>query len=202
MAKQSRNSGKSSSGRRGGSGGIGKLILGMFLGAAFTILTIAAWMRFGKPPVAVSDAASLWEPLVASVPTNARAKSEAKTPPFPASEDVFEAAAKTYSRNCVSCHGAPGQSSATGRAMSPRAPQFFSPADKTALAGQQPGEIYWKTAYGIRRTGMPAFGKTLTDSQLWQISLLLQASSSDLPDPVRNLLTEGLPAPQPTEVHP
>ncbi|MEG9432972.1 c-type cytochrome [Terriglobus sp. ADX1] len=200
MAKQSRNSGRSS--RRGGNGGTGKLILGMLLGAILTLATIAAWMRFGKPPVAVSDAASLWEPLVASVPANARAKSEAKTPPFPASEDTFEAAARLYRQQCVSCHGAPGQSSATGRAMSPRAPQFFSPQDKSVLAGQKPGEIYWKTAYGIRRTGMPAFGKTFTDTQLWQISLLLQASNGELPDPVRNLLTEGLPPLQPTEIKP
>ncbi|WP_052200397.1 cytochrome c [Terriglobus sp. TAA 43] len=200
MAKQSRNSGRSS--RRSGGNGIGKFILGMLLGAALTLLTIAAWMRFGKPPVAVSDAASLWEPLVASVPANARAKAEAKTPPFPASEDTFEAAAKLYRQQCASCHGAPGQSSATGRAMSPRAPQFFSPQDKSVLASQKPGEIYWKTAYGIRRTGMPAFGKTFTDTQLWQISLLLQASNSELPDPVRNLLTEGLPPLQPTEIKP
>jgi mono/diheme cytochrome c family protein len=35
------------------------------------------------------------------------------------------------------------------------------------------GETYWKAKNGIRLTGMPGYGDTLTDSQLWQVSLLL-----------------------------
>ena len=191
---------KGRSGKKGSSGG--RLLLGMVLGVGLTLLAIAAWMRFGRPPVGVNDASSLWEPLVDSVPANARARAEAKTPPFPASEDVFEAGAVVYRQHCVSCHGAPGHDSPTGSSMAPKAAQFFSSHDRAVLADAKPGEIYWKTTYGVRRSGMPAFGHVLTNTQLWQLSLLLQASGGDLPDPVRNLLTEGLPGLQPTEVKP
>lgn len=193
---------KSSGARRSSAGGTAKLLMGVGIGVVITLLGIAAWLRFGNPPVAVRDADSLWEPLVEAVPANARAKAEAKTPPFPASEDAFEAGAKLYRSHCSQCHGSPGHDSITGHNMRPRSPQFFARADHGAIAGESAGELYWKTAYGIRRSGMPAYGRTLTDTQLWQLSLLVAASGDQLPDPVRALLQEGLPPMQPTSLKP
>ena len=34
-------------------------------------------------------------------------------------------------------------------------------------------ETYWKVKNGIRLTGMPGFGDTLPDTEIWQVSLLL-----------------------------
>lgn len=199
MAKQAK---RSAGGRRSASGGAPKLFLGIGIGIVVTLLAMAAWLRFGSPPVAVRDADSLWEPLVEAVPANTRARSEAKTPPFPSSEDAFEAGAKVYRVHCSQCHGSPGRESVLGRNMRPRAQQFFARSDRDALKAQTAGELYWKTAYGIRRSGMPAYGKTLTDTQLWQLSLLLTASGDQLPDPVTALLTEALPPMQPTSIKP
>jgi len=50
------------------------------------------------------------------------------------------------------------------------------------------GETYWKVANGIRLTGMPAFGHTLSDTQMWQVSLLLKNADKELPDPVTRIL--------------
>ena len=36
------------------------------------------------------------------------------------------------------------------------------------------GSIYWKITHGIRFTGMPAFGNTLSDQERWQIALFLK----------------------------
>jgi thiosulfate dehydrogenase len=196
MAKQSR----SNSARRT-SGGFGKLLLGMVIGSGLVIAAIALYFYFGNPPVAVTDSASSWEPLIASVPLRARARASIKTAPFPASEDVFEAAARTYRTQCSTCHGSPGHDAPVGRIMVPRAPQFFA-RDKAATSAQQPGELYWKTAFGIRRSGMPAYTHTLPNTQRWQVSLLLHSAADELPDPVRILLTQGDPAPQPTVVAP
>jgi mono/diheme cytochrome c family protein len=52
------------------------------------------------------------------------------------------------------------------------------------------GETYWKVANGIRLTGMPAFKKTLTDTQMWQVTLLLKNADQQLPDPVTKILTQ------------
>jgi mono/diheme cytochrome c family protein len=177
-------------------------LLGIVIGIGLTLVGIAAYMRFGSPPVAVTDASSLWEPLVASVPLNTRARAEAKSAPFAADEDVFEGAAHTYRAQCANCHGTPGHDAPLGRSMLPHALQFFSPRDAHAIAAESPGELYWKTAHGARRSGMPAYGKTLTDTQLWQLALLLHSTREELPDPVQRILTEGVPPPQPTVVKP
>lgn len=181
---------------------MGKLLFGMLLGVGLVIVAVVAYFYLGNPPVAVTDSGALWEPLIHSVPLHSRSKATIKPPPFPASEDVFEAAATTYRANCVTCHGSPGHDAPTGRIMVPRAPQFFSSRDKKATSTQQPGELYWKTAFGIRGSGMPAYSRTLTDTQLWQLSLLLHSAADELPDPVRTLLTQGDPPPQPTVVRP
>jgi mono/diheme cytochrome c family protein len=35
------------------------------------------------------------------------------------------------------------------------------------------GETYWKVSNGIRLTGMPAFGKSLSERDIWNVSELL-----------------------------
>ena len=201
MAKANRTSAKRPASRRRDLG-IMKFLTGVLAGVTLTLVCLAGYFYFGNPPVAVSDKASLWEPLVSRVPLKARAKADAKPAPFAASEDVFEAAAHTYHVQCAQCHGAPGHESVLGRGMLPRAMQFFSPRDRRATAVQAPGELYWKTAFGVRRSGMPAYNRMLSDTQLWQLSLLLHSAADDLPDPVRAILTEGVPRPQPTVVQP
>ena len=48
------------------------------------------------------------------------------------------------------------------------------------MTDDPPGATYWRTANGIRLTGMPAFDKSLTETQIWQVSLLL-ANANKLP---------------------
>ena len=194
---RSRTAGRNTSPRRSG---LGRLAVAFLLGIVFTWVGIIGYFYLGRPPVSAIEKTAPWEPLL-SVPLKARARDAAKPAPFPASEEVFEAGARTYRAQCVQCHGAPGHDAATGRAMLPRAQQFFSVRDRGTIIVQKPGELYWKTAFGIRRSGMPAYNHTLSDMQLWQVALLLH-SANDLPDPVHTLLTQGLPLQQPTVAQP
>jgi mono/diheme cytochrome c family protein len=52
-----------------------------------------------------------------------------------------------------------------------------------------PGETYWKAANGIRLTGMPAYKGSLSDTQLWQVSLML-ANADKLPPPAKAAVGE------------
>jgi mono/diheme cytochrome c family protein len=62
--------------------------------------------------------------------------------------------------------------------MFPIPPQLW---EKDEMVTDDPaGVTYWKVSNGIRMTGMPAFGETLTPTQMWQISLLL-AKADKLP---------------------
>ena len=57
------------------------------------------------------------------------------------------------------------------------------------VSDDEPGETYWKVANGIRLTGMPAFNQVLTDTEMWQVTLLLKNADQQLPDPVTKILT-------------
>ncbi len=181
-------------------GGTVRLFFAFLLGIVITLTGIVLYFYAGKPPVSATEKAAPWEPLL-NVPIHASARAAAKSAPFPSSEDVFEAGARTYRAQCAQCHGVPGHEAPLGRTMLPHAQQFFSPRDRASTVAEAPGELYWKTAFGLRRSGMPAYNRALSDTELWQLALLLH-SANDLPDPVRTLLTEGMPLPQPTVVQP
>ena len=173
----------------------------MLLGCSLTLAAIPAYFYFGRAPVAVSDKPAVWEHLAEGVAVHRRIRQEARPAPFPAGEDAFEGAARTYRSQCAQCHGTPAQEAAIGAAMVPRAQQFFT-RDRKTTAAQSAGELYWPTAFGIRRSGMPAYRKSLTNTQLWQIALLLHSADQELPDPVRDLLNPTLPATAPTGTAP
>jgi mono/diheme cytochrome c family protein len=98
--------------------------------------------------------------------------------PIPASTENLVAGAKIYKDNCAFCHGFKGQEqNGASKGMFPKPPELFH---GKGVTDDPAGETYWKTANGIRLTGMPAFKKALSDEQMWQVSLLL-AGADKLP---------------------
>jgi mono/diheme cytochrome c family protein len=67
--------------------------------------------------------------------------------------------------------------------MFPRAPQLWAKHKSGAVgvSNDPVGETYWKIKNGIRLTGMPAYEKSLSETQLWQVSLLLSMADKRLP---------------------
>ena len=71
---------------------------------------------------------------------------------------------------CVACHGAPGvEISEMGQGLSPQAPSLVETAGEW-----KPEELFWLTKNGVRMTGMPAWGKTHTDEQIWAVVAFTQ----------------------------
>ena len=66
-------------------------------------------------------------------------------------------------------------------------PQFWITHKNGEMdVGDDPvGETYWKVKNGIRLSGMPAYGKALSETQLWQVSLLLSMANKPLPAEAR-----------------
>ena len=56
------------------------------------------------------------------------------------------------------------------------------------------GETYWKVKNGLRLTGMPAYQKLLSDTEMWQVSLLLKNADQNLSPAVQAILTNPEPA--------
>lgn len=103
-------------------------------------------------------------------------------PPFAASEDVFEAAAPIYRKQCAACHGTPSGKPRTGGA-----PQFWV-SGASGVGHKAPSAIYTAIAKGSPKASGHAFAGKLSSQQIWQLTLLLKEAGSDLPDPVRNLM--------------
>jgi len=178
--------------RRAGGGGWGRFVLGFVAALVVVAAGLAGYLRFGALPVAVADKAFPFEKAIVHVPLNARIDREMKTAPFGTSEDVFEAGAHVYKAECASCHGTPGHDVAFARWMYPSAPQLWKKHARNNVVGvsdDEPGETYWKVANGIRLTGMPSYEHVLTETQMWQVSLLLKNADQPLPDPVMGILT-------------
>ena len=75
-----------------------------------------------------------------------------------------------YDQMCVGCHGAPGISpSEIGEGLNPEPPDLSEVA-----AHMTPSELFWITQNGIKMTGMPAFGPTHSDEELWGIVAFMQ----------------------------
>lgn len=178
---------------RGTGSGFGKVVLGFLLGVIVVVLGVAAYLRWGSPPVATADRPFPFEKAIVSIPLNARIQRQIQQPPFGTSEDVYEGGAKIYKEECAACHGTPGHDVAYAKHMYPPAPQLWKrhpKGDVVGVSDDEPGETYWKVANGIRLTGMPAYNHILTDTQMWQVSLLLKNANQQLPDPVMVILTK------------
>jgi mono/diheme cytochrome c family protein len=68
-----------------------------------------------------------------------------------------------YREICVFCHGAPGtEPSGIGRGLNPEAPNLSEVAGEWSDA-----ELFWILKNGIKMTGMPSFGATYSDHQIW-----------------------------------
>jgi mono/diheme cytochrome c family protein len=179
-----------------------RILLGIVLGLILAPLALLGWFRFGNVPVAVADPPLPHERLLTGVPLEARIDRELiKTPPIQANEDNLVAGAQIYRDQCAACHGFHGKPSSFGAHMFPNAPPLWEMHHHGAetmmgVSDDPPGETYWKVANGIRLTGMPSYKQVLTETQMWQVSLLLANADKPLPPAAVDILRGQPPAAQ------
>jgi mono/diheme cytochrome c family protein len=151
------------------------------------------YLVFGHPPVAATDAPLPLEAAIVRIPLTARIHKEMPSqPPIAADNATLVAGAQIYSDKCAVCHGTPTDPSAIGKNMFPNAPQLWAKHRDgvVGVSDDPPGETYWKVKNGIRLSGMPAYGKALTERQIWQVSLLLSLANKPLPAEATQALTQ------------
>jgi thiosulfate dehydrogenase len=184
-----------------------KFIGGLLLG--FVLLPLGVYLYFagGSAPVATTDSDIPFETFLAHKALNARIKKDMpKNVPIQPNEANYLAGADLYKQHCAVCHGVPlTPKSATATGMYPRPPLLF---EGKGVTDDEPGESYWKISNGIRLSGMPGFGKSLSETQMWQLALLV-ANADKLPPSAKAALVApsgaGTPAasiPLPTPAPP
>jgi thiosulfate dehydrogenase len=161
-------------------------LIGLIIGLILVPLCVYVYFVTGSAPVATAAPEMPFEKMLAHGALSAHiAKEMPKSVPVPADETNFAAGAQVYRENCAVCHGLPGGTpTAVARGMYPKPPKLL---EGTGVTDDEPGETYWKVSNGIRLSGMPGFGESLSQTQMWQVSLLL-AHADKLPDSVKTAL--------------
>src|SRR5450631_2807839 len=163
-----------------------KFLVGLILGLILVPLGVYLYFSTGSAPVATAAPPMPFEKTLARIALHARMDKEMpKSVPVQADETGYVAGAQIYKDNCAVCHGLPGQKeTAIAEGMFPKPPKLM---EGTGVTDDPAAETYWKVAGGIRMTGMPGFDKSLSTTQMWQVSLLL-ANSDKLPKSVMDSL--------------
>jgi len=177
--------------KKSSSGGFG---WGFLLGLVIAAAAAFAYFKFGMTPARVPEKPIPFERAAApaSPPPASHTDRTIRTPPFGTSEDVFEAGAHIYKLRCSSCHGTPGHDGGLALSTNPPARQLWKRhGDTVGVSRQEPGLIYANIAEGVPQHGMPAYENQLSQTQIWQVSLLLKSAGQQLPDPVKGILTRA-----------
>jgi len=92
---------------------------------------------------------------------------------------------RAFSEMCAGCHGAPGRDPFIGaRDMNPPPPKLTEAAEEDS-----PEQIFWIVKHGIRMTGMPAWGLTHSDEQLWDLVAFIKQLPALTPESYRTLVS-------------
>jgi thiosulfate dehydrogenase len=164
-----------------------KFLLGLVLGVILVPVAFYFYFSSGSAPVATAAEPMPFERMLAHKALDAVLDKEMpKSVPIAADEAAYTAGAQIYKDHCAVCHGLPGQpQSAMASGMFPQPPKLM---EGTGVTDDPAGETYWKVSHGIRLTGMPGFEKSLSPTQMWQVSLVC-ANADKLSPAVKAILT-------------
>ncbi len=87
------------------------------------------------------------------------------------------AGAGLYASNCSGCHLAPDMDgTAISQGLYPTPPQFSGKLDHSAK------QEFWMIKHGVKLTAMPAWGRTHSDNQLWDMVAFVRTLPSLSPE--------------------
>jgi mono/diheme cytochrome c family protein len=150
---------------------MGKFILGIIVTLLILVLGGLGFAMLGMLPTAANVKPPHFESHIAMSAVDASMERHAPhiTNPLAPTDQNLEDGMKLYTMNCAICHGG------LDRKPSMLAESFYPPVPN--LISDPPDDPEWHTFYtirtGIRYTGMPAWDKTLSEQDMWKVTMLL-----------------------------
>lgn len=162
-------------------------VFGLIVGVILVPVCGYFYFGSGAVPVATSAPPMPFEMMLAHRALDARISKEMPASvPIQADDTNLTAGAQVYRHHCAMCHGLPGMpEGGFSKGMFPHPPKL---TEGTGVTDDEPGETYWKVANGIRLTGMPSFKDALSDTEMWQVSLMA-AHADKLPQAAKDVLS-------------
>lgn len=172
-----------------------KFILGIIFTVLVLILGGLGAATLGFIPTSANVTPPHWEHHLANTAVDASMERHAPhvNNPLTPTDQNFEDAMKLYTMNCALCHGGLDRKPADiGKSFYPPAPNLVS---------HPPDDPEWHTFFtirtGVRYTGMPAWDKTLSDQDMWKLSMFL-SHMEKLPPTVQEYWKTSFGVPAPT----
>jgi mono/diheme cytochrome c family protein len=150
---------------------MGKFILGVVVTLIVLILGVLGFATLGFFPTRANTEAPRLERRIAMGAVDASSERHAPrvNNPLTLTDQNLEDGMKLYTMHCAVCHGG------LDRKPNTLSRSFYPPAP--GLIADPPDDPEWRTFYtirtGIRYTGMPAWDKTLSELEMWRITMLL-----------------------------
>jgi mono/diheme cytochrome c family protein len=152
-----------------------RILIGVVLTLVIALVGSFVLIRSGLVPANADAQPSQLETWMASTSLNATLLRNApKDPnPVPLTDQNLLDGVKLFAQNCAVCHGsAKGETSRSplAKGLYQKPPQFAT----DGVEDDPEGVSFWKIKHGIRLTGMPSFGYSLDDREIWTIALFLK----------------------------
>jgi len=150
---------------------MGKFILGIIVTLLVLVLGGLGFAMLGFFPTAANTTPPHMERhlMMGAVDASMERHAPRVTDPLTPTDQNLEDGMKLYTMNCALCHGG------LDRKPSSLAASFYPPPPN--FLSDPPDDPEWHIFYtirtGVRYTGMPAWDKTLTEPDMWKITLLL-----------------------------
>jgi len=161
-------------------------LVGFVLGIVFSVFALVFYLTRVMPVKTEGGPVPFEWKIAHSAVHHAIGADADKASPLPLDGATLAAGAHIYREQCAVCHGDLGRPpSPTAKGMFPDPPQLLPP--QTGVTDDPVGETYWKVRNGIRMTGMPGYGASLSDTEIWQVSMFL-AHANQLPPPAVDVL--------------
>lgn len=147
-----------------------RLLAALGILALVVVVAAAAYAWLGFYNIAASDPHAdvvAWSLDTAMVRSVERRADEAvgSVPPLDEPERIRTGAEHYLGEGCVTCHGAPGSDRADyAERMRPMPPMLSEQA-----GAWSDRELFWIVAHGIKMSGMPAFGATHGEDEIWSL---------------------------------
>jgi mono/diheme cytochrome c family protein len=148
-------------------------VLGMVALAVIALVFAFAFIMLGGLPAGADRKPGEIEEWAAERSLQATIKREAEpiASPLALNDENLIAGIGLYGANCAVCHGTSnGKSSNIAAGLYQEPPQFA----KQGVEDDPEEFLVWMIRHGIRFTGMPSFGKSLSETQIQQLSMLLK----------------------------
>ena len=155
------------------------MLRGFLVGVLATIVVAAVCgyiaLRNGLVPANADGEPGWLEIWAANTSLDATLDREAPKGPNPVAltDDNLAAGVELYGRHCAVCHGTAqgaASASAVAKGLYPQPPQLAT----DGVEDDPEGFSFWKIKHGIRWTGMPSWGTSLSDEQIWTLALFLK----------------------------